>query len=841
MVKKIINIGKIKNIYLGQYQHKNKRVNNPQVGMVSGDLDTRPKNKTYQHDPYIDPSLSWAGKIEGISFDVDTVSLHIHERIDPKRIIKQVLKKSVETYTQTSLFEQPSENFNTEKEFDFYSHTKNWSNRLIAGDSLLVMNSLLEKENMAGKVQMIYIDPPYGITFNSNFQPFTNKQTVKDNDDNSIPAEPEMIKAFRDTWELGIHSYLTYLRDRILLAKQLLSDSGSIFIQISEENAHHARSILDEVFGPENFVSQINIKRASMMFAKKLLNNAVYYVIWYANNKKMIRYNQLFTEKDEQWFADSAGAHLRAVNPMNDETIMVPSEMRKNMKEFLIKYPGWRLYRLLGVNAQGTEKREPLEFDGKFFVPPTGTQWKYSYAGLEILRKQNRLEIEKNSLACRVYLSDYPVESINSLWDGIGAAGDKIYVVQTSDEIVKRCILMTTNPGELVLDITCGSGTTAYVAEQWGRRWITCDTSRVAIQLAKQRLMTAQFNYYEMAQPEEGISSGFKYKTVPHITLGSIANNETAKEETLYDQPNKDAKKVRVTGPFTVEAVPGIRTKPIDGELPDVSDKTNPTNPVFEKLNDYLDSIRTSGIRSYHNEGITFNSVEFAEGFNEIHAFGNIDSNGEYKKCAIVFGPDYASMEQTQIERTMDEIRSMAEKPDMVIFCSYAFDPEASKDIDNIKIVGLQILKAQMNTDLLTKDLKKKANTNRPFWLIGEPDIEIHKTKEDTFQVEVKGFDYYDPHTQELKGGSTDKIAVWMLDTDYDNRSLFPSQIFFPMQDEKRDWTKLAKALNGNVDEELLEQYTGTTSIPFTPGDKRIIAVKIVDDRGVEMLIVKKI
>jgi adenine-specific DNA-methyltransferase len=418
---------------------------------------------------------------------------------------------------------------------------------------------------------------------------------------------------------------------------------------------------------------------------------------------------------------------------------------------------------------------------------------------------------------------------------------NKIYVVQTNSLVIQRALLMTTDPGDLVLDITCGSGTTAFVAEQWGRRWITCDTSRVAVQLAKQRLMTAKLDYYEMAQADEGVSSGFKYKTVSHITLGSIAKEETSKEETLYDEAVIVKDKVRVTGPFTVEAVPGIRTKPIEGNLPDVSDKTNPTNPISEKLNDYLDSIRTSGIRSYNNEGITFNSVEVAEGFAEIHAFGNIDSSGEYKKCAVVFGPDYAPLEQTQVERTMDEIRSMSEKPNIVVFCSYAFDPEASKDIDNIKIPGLQILKAQMNTDLLTKDLKKKANTNMPFWLIGEPDIEITKTKDGNYQVEVKGFDYYDPRTQELKGGSTDKIAVWMLDTDYDNRSLFPSQIFFPMQDDKRDWTKLAKALNGNVDEELLEQYTGTVSIPFTLGEKRTIAVKIVDDRGVEMLIVKKI
>src|SRR3989344_2066503 len=737
--------GKENDISLGQYQHsKPKRANNPQVGLVSSDLDSKPKKKIYQHDPYISPTLSWAGKAEGVSFDVDTVSLHIHERIDPKRIIKQVLIKTEEK-PQLSLFEQPSENLNTEKEFDFYGHTKNWSNRLIAGDSLLVMNSLLEKEKMAEKVQMIYIDPPYGIKYNSNFQPFVNKKEVKDNNDDDIPAEPEMIKAFRDTWELDIHSYLTYLRDRLLLSRELLHESGSIFVQISDENVHHVRELMDEVFRER---TEIEIKKG-------------------------------FSRKDEN------------ATPFRSDDLS-------------------------------------------------------SYDEVQMARLETAGRITSDRKFAKILPTDFPFTELHNVWldtvFGHQKLQEKVYVVQTNKKVIARCLLLCTDPGDLVFDPTCGGGTTAFVAEQWGRRWITCDTSRVAIQLAKQRLMTGQFDYFEMAQLEEGISSGFKYKNVPHITLGSIANNESAKEETLYDQPIVVKNKVRVTGPFTVEAVPGIRTKPIDGKLPDVSDKTNPTNPISEKLSDYLDNIRSSGIRSYHNKGITFNSVEVAEGFNEIHAFGSVDvGNGWFQKCVLVFGPDYAPMEQTQVERTMDEVRTMAEKPQLVIFCSYAFDPEASKDIDNIKITGLQILKAQMNTDLLTRDLKKKVNTNRPFWLIGEPDIEIHKIKDSKYQVEVKGFDYYDPHTQELKAGSTDKIAVWMLDTDYDNRSLFPSQIFFPMQDEKRDWTKLAKALNGTVDEELLEQYTGTTSIPFKLGEKKTIAVKIVDDRGVEMLIVKKI
>lgn len=818
---------KNKDISIGQYQFsKPKRVNNPQVGLVSSTLDSKPKKKFYKHDPHIDPTLDWAGKTEGVSFNIDTISLHIHERIDPKRIISQVLRNEKDNSPkQLSLFEQPTEVLNTEKEFDFYGHTKNWSNRLIAGDSLLVMNSLLEKENMAGKVQMIYIDPPYGIKYNSNFQPFTNKRDVKDKDDDSIPAEPEMIKAFRDTWELGIHSYLSHLRDRLLLAKELLHESGSICVQISDENVHLVKSILSEIFGPENYISQI-IYRTRGVLGSGDIANLYDIILWFSKDKNNFKFNEIFIEKDEDF--KSNYPYLIKDNKIIKAEEDTPMEERVTLAD---------------LNSSGLTPSCVFDFDfnGKKFSPRKNKSWRTNEAGMKVLAEKGRLFANGNSLYYLAKYQDFPVSRLTNVWMDLGSATEKVYVVQTNPEVIKRAMLMTTDPGDLVLDITCGGGTTAFVAEQWGRRWITCDTSRVAIQLAKQRLMTAKFDYYELAQTQEGVSSGFKYKTVPHITLGSIANNEPTKEETLFDQPFKDAKKVRVTGPFTVEAVPGIRTKPIDGELPDVSDKTNPTNPISEKLIDYLDNIRTSGIRSYQNEGIKFNSVEISEGFNEIHAFGNIDNNGEFKKCAIVFGPDYASMEQTQIERTMEEVRSIEEKPQLVIFCSYAFDPEASKDIDNIKIPGLQILKAQMNTDLLSKDLKKKTNMNKPFWLIGEPDIEINKTKDNKYQVEVKGFDYYDPSTQELKAGSTDKIAIWMLDTDYDNRSLFPSQIFFPMQDDKRDWTKLAKALNGNVDEELLEQYTGTVSIPFNLGDKKTIAVKIIDDRGVEMLIVKKL
>ncbi|MDE2589769.1 MAG: site-specific DNA-methyltransferase, partial [Patescibacteria group bacterium] len=338
-------------------------------------------------------------------------------------------------------------------------------------------------------------------------------------------------------------SYLTYMRDRLFLANDLLHESGSIFVQISEENLHHVRELLDDVFGADNFVSQITIKRVTM-FSKKLLNNATFYVIWYAKDKSKIKYHQLFFERDFQFMADSAGSHLRIESPDNKESRALTSEERNQITKFMKEHKGWRLYQLIALNANGTEKQDGFEFQGKMFYPPSGLQWKTSYEGLRKLKEKNRLEIEHNTLRYKTYMDDFPIITMNSLWDDIGPASDKIYVVQTPTEIIKRCMLMTTDPGDLVFDPTCGAGTTGFVAEQWGRRWITCDTSRVATALAKQRLMTAVFDYYELAHPNEGVKSGFKYKSVPHITLGSIANNETSQQEDLYDQPLVDNNKI---------------------------------------------------------------------------------------------------------------------------------------------------------------------------------------------------------------------------------------------------------------------------------------------------------
>jgi len=439
------------------------------------------------------------------------------------------------------------------------------------------MNSLLEKEGMAGKVQMVYIDPPYGIRYGSNFQPFVNKRDVTDGRDEDLTQEPETIRAFRDTWELGIHSYLAYLRDRLLLARELLTESGSCFVQISDENLHHVRELMDEVFGVDSFISIISVRKTTSQGTASLLGTTTDFIVWYARARNSIKYHQIFVPRSNVADERYDQALLPDGSVVSSATLAESQENRARL---------FRLDNLTSSRPAGEGDVRRFEFHGDTYTPGKGT-FKTHRDGLTRLAHAERLHITSGSaLSYRRFKDDFPVAAIGNLWHDISGAvqsrsDPKVYVVQSSTEIIARCVLMTTGPGDLVFDPTCGSGTTAFVAEQWGRRWITCDTSRVAAALAKQRLMTANFDYYALAHPNEGVSSGFQYKAVPHITLGSIANNPDIKEgmtrdqidaaitrhapqETLYDQPLRDAKKARVTGPFTVEAVPAPAVKAVD-------------------------------------------------------------------------------------------------------------------------------------------------------------------------------------------------------------------------------------------------------------------------------------
>ena len=859
------------------YDHRDKeRLNNPPVGLVTPQTDRDAGSRTYAYDPHLDPQLQWAGKAEHTSFEVPTVSLHVHERIDPRTIIEAVRKRNGDgASSQGSLWELPEENPPVRNAIEFYKHRQNWSNRLISGDSLLVMNSLLEKEGMAGKVQMIYIDPPYGIRYGSNFQPFVNRRDVRDRRDDDLTHEPETIKAFRDTWELGIHSYLSYLRDRLLLTREMLSESGSVFVQISDENVHLVRGLMDEVFGVENFCRILIFSKTSGQ-TDKLIANTTDFLLWYAKDKTRVKFRAPYAEKK----GGSSGSG-------NYRYIEFEDGSRRTMTRHELSNPdvvptGARIYRLSGTSSQtrGNSRPEPFEFEGNVYRPESTRSWSTTQVGLTRLAQANRLVGVGNTLTYVRYLDDFAVQPITDYWQdtGISGFGDKkLYVVQTLARVIQRCILMTTDPGDLVFDPTGGSGTTAYVAEQWGRRWITCDTSRVAVTLAQQRLMTASFDYYELAQPGEGVGSGLKYKTVPHITLRSIANNPDIREgmtqkeidvaiarhapqETLYDQPLVDRGKRRVTGPFSVEAVPSPVVMPIDeaafSEAEDA--RSEPDDSVSRsgetlRQSEWRDELLKTGIRGKAGQFIHFSRLEPIPGCRHLHADGETLPNDRgaesvrdpgaartSQRVVVSFGPDHAPLEQRQVSQALEEAHSLVPMPKVIVFAAFQFDPEAAKDIDETRWPGVSLLKAQMNADLLTEDLKRKRASNESFWLIGQPDVLLRRLGQGhnvgKWQVCVRGFDYYNTKSGQVESGGEDRIAAWMLDTDYDGRSLYPRQVFFPMSGARDGWNRLARNLKAEIDDELIEAYRGTVSLPFEMGERARVAVKIVDDRGIESL-----
>ncbi len=529
---------------LDTYTHPDSRPNNPRAGLAHYD-STPDTPRTYSFDPHMSPSLEWAGKSEGSDFSVPTPSIHRHEVIRPHVIINSALRQEqqLSLFADASPYERLQERI---KAIEAYQHSENWTNRLIAGDSLLVMNSLIQKEAMSGTVQTAYIDPPYGIKYGSNFQPFVNRRDVKDRNDDDLTQEPEMIKAFRDTWELGIHSYLTYLRNRLLLVREMLKDSGSVFVQISDENVHYVRCICDEIFGKENFITSIKFKKTGSISAN-FLGSTTDYIVWYVKDREQAKYHQLYIERKAgepsldmyNYVNCDGGVRRLTAEELHNPTLL------SGLRNFQ--------YTTLFSDGAMSNTTEPIEFEGEKFYPPKGKHWKTTREGMNNLMKAGRIEKSGKGLRYKRYLDDFPLMELGDIWEDTGGATDMKYVVQTSTKVIQRCILMTSDPGDLVLDITCGSGTTPYVAEQWGRRWIACDTSRVAVTIARQRLMTAAYDYYRLADDKKGISAGFVYKTVPHITLKSIANNEPPAREILYDAPEADAKRIRITGPFSVE------------------------------------------------------------------------------------------------------------------------------------------------------------------------------------------------------------------------------------------------------------------------------------------------
>lgn len=827
--------------------------------------DAQPKTVLYPRDPSLDPQLVWKGKDEQDQqpLEVPSVPIYIQEHISPKALIEDLrATSSAGREQQLDLFGDFN-GMEFDERVEFYQHSMKWSNRMILGDSLLVMTSLAEKEGLKGQVQMIYVDPPYGIKFGSNWQVRTDRRDVKDGKLDDATRQPEQVKAFRDTWELGIHSYLSYLRDRLVVARDLLADSGSIFVQISDDNVHLVRSLLDEVFGSDNFCSLITFQRTSGQSSPTATTNVLAsvsdYILWYARDAGRVKYRRPFVQKLDKtlieqytWADDAKGSARRLTR---DELLGESSVDRRFMPAD-------------ASSATGAESiRFKVQLDGKEFVPPGDRGWSTTQEGMKRLATAGRLIALGNSLRFKRFVRDYPVSPVSNLWTDTVASGfseSKIFTVQTPQLVLQRCIVMTTDPGDLVLDPTMGSGTTAHVAEQWGRRWIAIDTSRVALALARTRLLSSRHPYFVLADSPDGvrieaeiagqprravetssdIRRGFVYERVPHVTLRSIAQNPEIREgmarheidaaiarhaetEILYDRPHVDPSVVRVAGPFTVESLSPHRVL-ADG--PEDRDG-NASAPVVDSarfVDMVLDNLRKAGVQNQVKEQrLKFETLDRFPG-RAIQADGKYDEGGASKRAAVAIGPEYGTVGKELVREAAKEAADWA---DLLIVCGYAFDARA----EEMSAIGrLPVVYARMNADLLLGDQLKKTGSGNLFTVFGQPDVEIRTLDDDQLQVDIRGIDVYDPTAGEIRSDAPDKIASWFIDTDYNGESFFVRHAYFCGGD--RPYERLSKTLKADIDPEAWESLYSATSRPFPRPESGKIAVKVINHYGDEIL-----
>ena len=723
------------------------------------------------------------------------------------------------------------------------------------------MTSLAEKERLKGKVQMIYVDPPYGINFGSNWQVSTRKRDVKDGNKDDATRQPEQVKAFRDTWTLGIHSYLAYLRDRLMVARDLLTETGSIFVQIGDENVHLVRSIMDEVFGSQNFCGLIAFVTTGGI-RQNLLANRCDFLLWYSRNIEIVKYHQLYIKKS---FEEGTAVTF--------PWLVLPNGNRRGMTSKEKGNPslipaGAKIYRPSNITTQGNPVFA-LDYGGKTYERP----WKTTPTGMRQLGIANRLHVASNSLSYVGYLDDFPVSEVTKLWTDtfLGSfAENKVYVVQTSEKTIKRCLLMTTDPGDLVLDPTCGSGTTAYVAEEWGRRWITIDTSRVALALARTRLMSAKLPYYILADSAEGVKKeteitgrvppvyttsndirkGFVYKRVPHVTLKSIANNPditegmTRKEideaiarhadtETLYDQTYEDNKRVRVTGPFTVESLSPHRFVSLDEEKPATEKTAQKEAGEGQFVPMILEHLKKAGVQNtIKGERIKLDSLESLAG-EYLQAKGEYaDKDGKTRRAAIFIGPQYGTVGPDDVKEAAKEaVQGIGF--DVLIVCGFAFDPHVSEEAK--RYGKLTVLITRMNPDLSMGDeLLKSTGAGNLFMVFGEPDMAIKKQKDGKYTIEIKGLDIYNPTTGQVSSNPIKEIACWFIDTDYNGESFFVRQAYFT--DGADNFERLKRTLRAEINESAWDSLYATISRSFDPPKTGKIAIKVINHYGDEVL-----
>ena len=842
-----------------------------EAAAVSSEKQSQYDTFRHEFNRGCDPELYWLNKYNNddettqrSDLRVDIRSLYVHEQIRPEMLINNLyrINEQKRNEDQVSLFD--NEGFDAPnaiedelaKVTEYYRHTDKWKNRLVQGDSLLVMNSLLKREGMAGKVQCIYMDPPYGIRYGGNWQIMINSpKMAHESKDAELSSEPEMIKAFRDTWELGIHSYLSYLRDRLVLASELLTESGSVFVQISDENVHLVRSLMDEIYGSDNFVNQIVYQKTSGAGSPgELLAPASVcdYIVWYAKDKQNIKFRKLLSQKK---FGEDGSSSYNSIE-LNDGSRMSIADYEKmsGIKFDYDKKPaGSRVYTLDNLTSQsGTDiGRFDIEFNGQIYKMKGNNVWKTNKEGIKNLKNKKRIDASaKGRLGYVRYFDDFPAQPITSLWtDAVSSfMSDKIYVVQSNKKAVQRCILMTTDPGDLVLDPTCGSGTTAYVAEQWGRRWITIDTSRIALNIAKKRLTTAVFPYYELFDKsvEPDIRQGFVYKTVPHITLKSLANNEPAEEEVLYDQPIEDKKRMRVSGPFTVETLQSYDvTSPEDVTL---SATETDENLRFQQR--IFSHLQANGIRNgYRTQQAKFISVE-AVANPYLNAKGIYrDEEGRERLVYFHIGPKFGTVSKVAVNAAVKEFREtkLQEGASWLVLLGFSFEDTINDKDYNLG--QFTVSKVRMHDDLMQDGLLKKDTKAGSFITIGEPDIALVKDDDNTCHIEIRGLDIYDPIRDDVKARSVEDIAYWELDSDYNGQIFIVRSMHFCGGDKKEfdAWKKglstaasaltkkkAERTLRMEFSDELWDTLYSFRSEPILYKKGTRLAVRVVSQFGEE-------
>jgi adenine-specific DNA-methyltransferase len=787
------------------------------------------------------PFLNWAGKAERQQVSVPTLPLFVHERHSTQAIL-ETLNSHKARGTNLDLFGDIE--LDVADKLDAYEHMGPWTNRLILGDSMQVMNSLLEYEGMGGQVQMIYFDPPYGVKFGSNFQPFVRKNRVNHGADDEMIREPEMVKAYRDTWELGLHSYLTYLRDRLTLARELLSESGSVFVQISDDNVHHVREVLDEVFAG-GFVSQIAFQTTSG-FDSSTLPTIGDFLLWYSKNPDHVRYNKIFQPQPVELGKGNATWVL-----LPDGTYRGVTAAEKRGEADLPKDA--KLYNPDNIQSQGAASEpQPFEHEGKTYLPGGNSHWKAGWPdGMKRLATAGRIHVAKNSIRYRRYSDDFPFQQMGNIWtDTITGnfTDDKVYVVQTGVKVIERCIHMTTDPGDLVLDITCGSGTTAYAAEQWGRRWITVDTSRVPIALARQRLLTSTFPWYKLKEPAKGPTGGFVYERkrsnkgeevgglVPRITLKSIANDEEPKLETIIDRAEVNDKVTRVCGPFTVEATIQAAMS-MDDDAPSASATPQQSSNPRAYLDRMVEVLRQSKtLRLPGNVTLELETVSPLADREYLHAEG-IARNGTEKRIAFVFGPEDGAIGSEYVFNAHTE--ALQQGYSQLFLFGFAIQAKAREMLEKLKLPTTYVAVAP---DVVMSDLLKTTKSSEIFSITGLPDVDVEpageKDGEPLYRVVIKGLDIFRPDTMETDEIKGENLPCWMLDTNYNGMAFFASQVFFP---KTSAWDNLQKSLKGQFADSVWEHLAGTISEPFVAGDKQRIAVKAIDERGNELMVVRPV